>query len=194
MRYAATLKITNGDNGTRNELAHKLLRAASDAGQVGMRTTKENRDKLEQLAQLLAAYSDPAPARIHLTGIHNLVYSAFEAGPPAGLVGPFVGQVSQVFHNETVYENIVRLGFLQVSIYARREILNDHEIQVSFYKTRVELFGRTVLTRPVELDAPGIWKQLFVGRVVVDDVPILLRVMHTPKLFILQQPLVESGS
>lgn len=174
---------------TRDQLAQELLQFATEVGQVGKKTTEENRRKMDDLSQKLSVYSDPHPARIPLEDTHTLVYSASEAGPPAGLVGPFVGKVTQIFWNETVYENVVKLGPLRVSIFANREVTGDDTISVSFYETQIRLFGKRIVRREVDLGEPGTWKQLFVGRVNVDGEGILLRVMNTPKLFILKQPL-----
>lgn len=174
---------------TRDQLAQELLQFAKETGQVGKKTTEQNRRKMDDLSQRLSIYSDPRPARIPLEGTHTLVYSASEAGPPAGLIGPFVGKVTQIFWNETVYENVVKLGPLKVSIFANREVTGDDTISVAFYETQIRLFGKRIVRREVDLGEPGVWKQLFVGRVNVDGEGILLRVMNTPKLFILKQPL-----
>lgn len=172
----------------RNQLAQDLLQTAAKVGQVGMRTSEQNRQKLEELAFQLIPFSDPQPAHVPLNGTHTLIYSASEAGPPTGLIGPFVGHVTQTFVNETIYQNTVKLGsILQITIFATRQVINDDEIGVSFYEIHVRLFGKRILSRQVDVGNPGIWKQLFVGRVHVDDEDLLLRVMNTPKLFILIQ-------
>ncbi|CAB9514742.1 expressed unknown protein [Seminavis robusta] len=174
----------------RNRLATELLTAARQVGQVGKRAPLEERQKLDQLALQLQPFSDPQPARIPFTGTHSLVYSGSDSGPTSGLIGPFVGKVTQVFHNETVYQNRVRFGPLQVSIFGRRQPLSDTEIQVGFYRTQIHMWDKLLVDRHVDLwRNPGSWQHIFVGQVEVDGESLLLRVMNTPKLFILQQPI-----
>lgn len=173
----------------RNRLAGELLRVAEKIGQVGKDTTAENRAKIDQLAEQLSHFSDPHPARVSLKGTHALIYSGSEVGHPAGRLGLFVGEVTQVFWNETVYQNRVHLGPLQVSIFANRQVLNDDEIEVCFYETQIHLFDKLVLKRSVDLGHPGIWKHLFVGQVTIGNEKMLLRVMNTPKLYVLTQPI-----
>ena len=87
----------------RNQLASDLLKAAREIGQVGKSASTKDRQRLDELAQELRPFSDPQPARNPLCGTHQLVYSGSDSGPTAGLIGPFVGRVTQVFWNETVY-------------------------------------------------------------------------------------------
>ena len=170
----------------RNSLATELLTAAKEIGQVGKRASMEDRERINQLALRLQPHSDPRPAMIPLTGTHSLVYSGSDSGPTAGLIGPFVGKVTQFFCNETVYQNRVQFGPLQVSIFGKRRLLSDTDIEVGFYRTQIHLWGQQVLDRNVELwRTPGRWEHIFVGQVEVEGQTLLLRVMNTPKLFIL---------
>jgi hypothetical protein len=172
----------------RNRLATELLTAAKEVGQVGKQASLEDRERMDQLALRLNPYSDPKPARIAFTGTHSLVYSGSESGPTSGLVGPFVGKVTQFFCNETVYQNRVEFGPLQVSIFGNREPLSDSDIQVGFYRTQIHAWGQLLVDRNVDLwHNPGLWEHIFVGQVEVEGENWLLRVMNTPKLFILRQ-------
>ena len=100
---------------------------------------------------------------------------------------------------KTVYENVVTKGPLRISIFANRKVIDAHTIEVQFYRTRVELFGKKLVERNIETPI-GIWKQIFVGQVTIDDddhcnkkegETMLLRVMNTPKLFILKQTICK---
>ena len=172
----------------RNRLVTDLLTAAREVGQVGKLASDEDRQRLDDLAQKLRPFSDPRPARISLNGTHSLVYSGSDSGPTAGLVGPFVGEVTQVFWNETVYQNRVKFGPLQVSIYGEKKVVGDETIRVQFYQTQVHLFDKQVIQRRVEPD-PGTWDHIFVGQVEFESEDFLLRVLNTPTLFVLSQPM-----
>lgn len=188
-RFHAKLQSTQESVSTeRNRLATELLTAAKEVGQVGKLASVEDRHRIDQLALRLKPYSDPKPARTTFTGTHSLVYSGSDSGPTSGLVGPFVGKVTQYFCNETVYQNRVQFGPLQVSIFGEREPLSDSDIQVRFYRTQVHAWGKRLVDRNVDLwHAPGLWEHIFVGKVEVEGETWLLRVMNTPKLFILRQ-------
>jgi len=186
----------------RNRLATQLLNACRLVGtKVGMDTTQENRDWLDSLAKAIAEFSDKKPASIPLEGSHDLVYSASKSGFPAGKVGPFVGDVKQIFHNVTVYENVLDVGPFKLSVFASRKIMDDTRIEVSFYTSTFKILGVPILRQPFK--AIGVWDNIFVGVVDVDDNDcsdegglvrkrrLLLRAMHTPELFILTQDIPE---
>ena len=186
----------------RNRLATQLLNACRLVGtQVGMDTTQENRDWLVSLVKAMKEFSDKKPASIPLEGSHDLVYSASKSGFPAGKVGPFVGDVKQIFHNVTVYENVLDVGPFKLSVFASRKIMDDTRIEVSFYTSTFKILGVPILRQPFK--AIGVWDNIFVGVVDVDDNDcsdegglvrkrrLLLRAMHTPELFILTQDIPE---
>ena len=184
----AKLAESNEFSSSRNRLAADLLEAAREVGQVGKLARPEDRQRLEELAQKLRPFSDPRPARSPLRGTHSLVYSGSDSGPTAGLLGPFVGKVTQVFWNETVYQNRVRFGPLQVSIFGRRTLVDDETINVKFYEIQVHLWDQQVLARGVDFGPPpGVWDFIFVGKICYGGEELLLRVMNTPQLFILTQ-------
>ena len=110
----------------RQRIITDLLNAARDIGQVGKLASSSDRKRIDELAKTLKPLSDPSPARTPLNGTHSLVYSGSMQGPTAGLVGPFVGKVTQVFWNETVYQNRVQFGPLQISIFGEDSCGRQH--------------------------------------------------------------------
>ena len=171
----------------RNEIAQQLLHVAYEVGPVGMKTTEENRQKLQDLAQQLSPYSDPQPARVPLTGTHEMLYSDSK-GASAGSLGPFVGKVTQQFVNDVEFMNVVQLGPLEVQLLISREVLSDDaRIRVSFKETSVNIFGVPLIRK--EVKGGGVWKHLFVGQVIDPSTGnnILLRVLEAPSLFIIKQ-------
>merc|ERR1712115_114104 len=105
-------------------------------------------------------------------------------GGSNGKVGPLTGKVCQIILDETNFINQVSLlgGALVVSLYAKREILDDHRIKVSFVETAFKLFGKEVKRQATK--GQGVWKQLFV-ETGADGRSAGLRVMRAPSLFIL---------
>ena len=93
------------------------------------------------------------------------------------------------------------VGPFQVSVFANREIMDDTRIEVSFYTSAFKILGVPILRK--RFKAIGVWDNIFVGVVDVDDNDcsdegglvrkrrLLLRVMHTPELFILTQDIPE---
>jgi hypothetical protein len=182
----------------RNRRATQLLLGCQAVGtQVGMDTTEANREFLRDLAKDMIPFTDEKPASVPLEGVYDLIYSDAESGFPAGKVGPFVGKVTQIFHNETVYENVIEVGSVRASVFANRKVLNDTNIEVSFYKRHVEMFGLPVAD--AVFDSTGSWGQLFVGVANIDGKDdkkrrrVMLRVMQTPNLFILTQDIPDTN-
>jgi len=99
-----------------------------------------------------------------------------------------VGKVSQKFETKDIFYNRVTLGPLMIALEAKREIKNSSTIKVSFLETTFSLFGKPFSTQ--KAGGGGIWKVKFVGKIKDQDgKDKLVRIMETPSLFILEQPL-----
>jgi hypothetical protein len=130
--------------------------------------------------------------RYPLRGIFNLVYSA-NPGPPSGrLVGPFYGNVTQTFWDDNkTYINTVQAGPLEISVRAEKKIKDDWTNVVSFRRSTLKLFGQTIVENDINLEG-GYWNYLFLGKVRDSDgLTKIIRVMETPSLFVLEQPVPE---
>jgi len=172
---------------SREARVQDVLKLARSLGPVGSRQSEEDRQRLVDAALELRELSDPEPSKIPLTGIHNLVYSASPGGS-SGQLGPFDGKVTQEFVNEKTFINAVQLGPLKIALTATREIKNDTTVAVKFIKTRFYLFGNQVAEKDV--GGGGVWKMVFVGKVQDSDgKEKLVRIMETPSLFVIEQPL-----
>lgn len=177
----------------RTVLVQELLEEASKVGQVGSLASEEERARLVSLAEQLTSYSDPNPAMVPLDGIHELVYSAAPGASSGRISGggsgiSIVGKVSQKFETDSIFYNRVTFGPLMIALQAKREIKNASTIKVSFLETGFSLFGKTISTK--QAGGGGVWKVKFVGKIKdKDGKEKLIRIMETPSLFILQQPL-----
>jgi hypothetical protein len=176
----------------RDELLHEVLSLSRAIGPVGVLSSEEDRAKLLELARQLPQYSDTEPARYPLRGVFDLVYSA-NPGPPSGrLVGPLYGKVTQTFSddNET-YINTVQVGPLEISIRAEKKIKDDWTNVVFFRRSIFKLFGQTIVEKDINRNG-GRWRYLFSGKVRDSDGQTkFVRVMETPSLFVLEQPVPE---
>lgn len=163
-----------------------VLRLSRELGPVGAFRTPEEQNLLLEKALALESLSEPAPARLALTGVHSLVYSAAPGGS-SGKLGPFAGVVTQNFTDETFFINGVSLGPLQIELTASRQLKDDRTIAVRFHKTKVSIFGATVAEK--EITGGGTWSCVFVGTIRDEDdgKRKLIRVMETPSLFVLEQ-------
>jgi len=128
----------------RNDKILKVLDTAGAVGQAGSLASEEDQLKMEEVAKNAIPLSESKPARISLTGEHTLIYSAAPGASSGRVFGNVVGKVSQFFEDDEIFYNRVTFGPLQISLRAKREILNDSSIKVSFLETSFNLFGRTV--------------------------------------------------
>jgi hypothetical protein len=186
-RSDAALRSTATD---REQLVMDLLAAAKKIGPVGSLASEEERDMMETLAKKLIGKSDRKPARQKLEGVHTLCYSAAPGGSSGRLVGPVYGKVKQTFlDNGDTFINSVELGPLKISLLANCKVKDDTTNIVTFQQMSVQLFGQTVSEK--ELKGGGTWKYLFMGKVQgKDGSSKLVRVMETPSLFVIEQPLL----
>jgi hypothetical protein len=144
---------------------------------------------MEELAAAVVPFSvSKTPAKFSLEGEHNLVYSAAPGASSGRVFGNVVGKVSQYFEDEDIFYNRVTFGPLQIALKPKREVKNGSMIKVSFLETKFSLFGKTL--KEGKAGGGGVWKVKFVS--IVEDEEgnkKLVRVMETPSLFILEQPL-----
>ena len=173
-----------------NEVVEDLLRLSRKIGPVGSLSSEEKRNELNGIAQKLSQVKgNPSPARASLRGIHNLVYSAAPGGSSGRLFGPVYGKVTQEFlEDDKTFINAVQIGPLSIALQAEKKIKNDTTNVVKFLKSRVSIFGKTVVEK--DISGGGTWKYLYMGEVIDSNgEKKLLRVMETPSLFIIEQPL-----
>ena len=128
----------------RNDKILKVLGTAGDVGQVGSLASEEEQLLMEEVVRGVDHLSEPKPARFALTGEHKLIYSAAKGASSGRVFGNVVGKVSQVFEDDEIFYNRVNFGPLQIALRAKREIMNDSTIKVSFLETSFNLFGRTL--------------------------------------------------
>mmetsp|Transcript_37688 Transcript_37688/g.69686 ORF Transcript_37688/g.69686 Transcript_37688/m.69686 type:complete len:245 (+) Transcript_37688:96-830(+) len=138
----------------------------------------------ERLAEIEASIAEleqgcpPKPARRELSGIYDLLFCTAKGGSN-GKVGPFVGEVTQTFVDDTKFINAVELfgGAVRIALYAEREVIADDRIKVTFKETGGSLFGKELFRK--EINGSGVWKQRY------NDGD--LRVMNTPSIFVLRK-------
>ena len=167
-----------------------LLSVSRKIGPVGSLATEEQREQVNEIAQQLRNIKgDAQPAKAPLRGTHDLLYSAAPGGSSGRLFGPVYGKVTQEFldDNET-FINAVKIGPVEISLQAQRVVKDGMTNVVKFRKSRVKVFGNTVVEK--DISGGGTWKYLFMGKVEgPDGKKRLLRVMETPSLFIIEQPI-----
>lgn len=170
-----------------NSIATKLLETCSEYGQVGSKLTEEERAIIDDIAASLNPSSSPSPAKIELTGKHELIYSASPSAS-SGALGPLTGKVTQSFLDETKFINRVEFfaGAFKIELYAERKVLDDTRIRVKFKETVISLLGQEV--KRFEAKGSGIWDYVFAGPVTTPSgEKMLLRVMKTPSTFVIVQ-------
>eukprot|EP00523_Entomoneis_sp_CCMP467_P003937 CAMPEP_0168744074 /NCGR_PEP_ID=MMETSP0724-20121128/13903_1 /TAXON_ID=265536 /ORGANISM="Amphiprora sp., Strain CCMP467" /LENGTH=240 /DNA_ID=CAMNT_0008791721 /DNA_START=74 /DNA_END=796 /DNA_ORIENTATION=+ len=202
----STVAASNEPPQQQQQQLKEFLQRARQLGPIGAVRSPEEQAELLQLAQDLATTtttgsgSDPEPARIPLTGVHNLIYSTAPGGSSGKIfqIGTITiaGQVQQTFVDDVTFINSVQLGPLRLSLRAEREVRNDTDIQVIFRETTVSLLGKVLLTKPLENNQSGVWRYLHASVIDDDDDENggrkkLIRVMTTPSLFVLEHTLSE---
>lgn len=174
---------------SRDEKVREVLSFARSIGPVGALSSDDDQQKLLTMARELAEDSDPMPARHPLRGTFHLVYSAHPGRPSGRLFGPFYGQVTQIFLDDgETYINQAKFGPLVTTFRALKSTKDDLTNEVNFNLATIKLFGRRLVQRHVDLRG-GEWHYVFLGTVLDEDgQKKLIRVMETPRLFILEQP------
>jgi len=156
-----------------------LRTLCADAPKNGVGTSEDLKDDIENAAKALEPSCQGQPARAKLEGVWDLLYCTAPGGSN-GKVGPFVGDVTQVFVDDERFKNEVEVfGILKLSLEAQRKIMDDYKIKVTFKQLAVSIFGTEVFRK--DLKGAGVWKQRYVD----ED----LRVMDTPSLFVLRRRL-----
>ena len=189
-RNSNKVSKTTKNNKERDASIKIFLEKVRDAGQIGSKCPPEVCEELVNIAKNeLSQLSDEKPAQRSLNGFHTLLHSQSQGGS-SGNLGPFVGRVQQEFIDETNFINSVSFffgGFLRISLYAERTILDDTRIRVKFRETVIQLGGIEVVRKDTK--GQGVWNNLFVGEYIDDNSGTrkLLRVMETPSLFVIQQ-------
>lgn len=175
------------DDDKRNNIATKLLTTCSKYGQVGSKLTEEERSIIDDIAASLSPSSSPSPAKIELSGKHELIYSASPSAS-SGALGPLTGKVTQSFLDETRFINRVQFfgGAFKIELYAERKVLDDTRIRVKFKETVISVLGQEV--KRFEAKGSGIWDYMFAGPITTTSgEKMLLRVMKTPSTFVIVQ-------
>jgi hypothetical protein len=185
---SATSSTSSATLTDRDVLVQDLLKSARSVGQVGSLASTQDQEMLIQKAKKLVDLSDRNPAKVSLQGVHDLVYSAAPGGSSGRLVGPLYGKVQQTFLEHGIFINSVEFGPLKISLQAKCENKSATVNAVKFETTTISIFGNTLVTK--DLTGGGAWKYLFLGEVQdVDGRRKLVRVMETPSLFIIEQPI-----
>jgi len=184
--HSTTTTTQSTSKKTEQELALEIIATGEKVGQVGSKASKEDQQKMLDLADALAKFQTGENLTgIELNGVHNLVYSASKGGS-SGAIGPFVGDVTQFFIDDAQFINGVKLGpFLNVQLYAERKIMDKNRIKVKFNETIISVFGQEV--KRVQAKGQGVWNNLYVGEVQREQEKLLLRVILTPSLFVITQ-------
>jgi hypothetical protein len=100
--------------------------------------------------------------------------------------------VTQTFwDDDETYINTVQAGPLEISFRAEKKTKDDWTNVVFFRRSTFKLFGQTIVEKDINLKG-GQWKYLFSGKVRDSDgLTKIIRVMETPSLFVLEQPVPE---
>jgi hypothetical protein len=195
----STEKNLNGsESHGHDNTVQELLDMARRMGPVGVRNSLEDQELINDAALRLQqqqlglsnAVAAVSYTDVPLLGVHELIYSAASGGS-SGKIGPIHGKVMQTFVNATTFINSVELGPLRIALTATRKIKNETSFVVKFQSTTVSLFNIPIIEKSVV--GGGIWNILYTGIVHdkndVEHPMRLLRVMHTPSLFIIEQKL-----
>lgn len=179
---------------TRDKAVCKVLDLARQLGPIGALQSAEDQERVLIAAKALTEFSDEKPARQKL-GVspgeppHCLIYSSSVGGSSGQLFGSVYGKVTQNF-NATNFVNAVEIGPVKISLQADLVVKDDWNNKVLFRQTAVQIFGQTVVEKPMK--GGGMWKYIFAG--VVQDFDGRLqrvRIMETPSLFIISQDVTD---
>eukprot|EP00747_Dinoflagellata_sp_TGD_P179070 gnl/TRDRNA2_/TRDRNA2_29235_c0_seq2.p1 gnl/TRDRNA2_/TRDRNA2_29235_c0~~gnl/TRDRNA2_/TRDRNA2_29235_c0_seq2.p1 ORF type:complete len:269 (+),score=42.06 gnl/TRDRNA2_/TRDRNA2_29235_c0_seq2:95-901(+) len=182
------VRLPTSARATRADIAGaeaRLLAATVAAGPVGVDASDEQQAQVEAAAVALSGLGASQPAQVPLAGEYDLLFSMSKGGSN-GKIGPLTGQVSQIIVDDENFINQVSLfgGMLIAQLYAKRKVMDEKRIKVSFVETVFKLFGKEVKRQPTK--GQGVWENLFVEPG-TDGRTAGLRVMRTPSLFVLKQ-------
>mmetsp|Transcript_24671 Transcript_24671/g.77899 ORF Transcript_24671/g.77899 Transcript_24671/m.77899 type:complete len:225 (-) Transcript_24671:326-1000(-) len=168
-------------SGGGGELKQRIVKTAGDKN--GLDLSAEAKKGVEGLiAELEAINPTPNPARVDLGGTKwELVYSS-TAGASGGKLGPFIGQVTQVFPagEGEIYFNIVELGPLKAALKAEFSCESDDKLKVTFVDTTFSL-GPLATTKVFEERRGGTWRMSYSD----DDFRVLYA--NTGNVFVLRR-------
>lgn len=171
----------------RNAAILALVDEARRIGPVANDQPDDTKATFLDRARRLQPLSDPRPAKIDFTGVHDRLYST--------TAGKKYGRIQQTFVDATRLVNSVTLlgGAVQISIGARYEAQDDTTGVITYDDEQcIALFGRTVyMKKQTSMSTDGVgypWNFLFVGTFVDHDGKRKrLRIMETPSPFLLLQ-------
>lgn len=154
-------------------LKAQLLRTAAGTSN-GVRADARTAATVAAIADELERRVDDKIGFPPLDGAHDLVFCD-SSGASSGKIGPFVGDVTQVFQDEVAFVNAVKLGPLEIALAAERKPIDARRYRVAFREMTFSLFGVDLFTKPTK--GGGEWKVRYCD----ED----LRVMAVPSLFVL---------
>ena len=93
--------------------------------------------------------------------------------------------MKQDFLDGINFRNRVEMGPLQLSLDAMREVKSGTDIQVSFLRTSVSLFGHNLVENGAK--GQGVWSYIYAGIHDEDGQKKLIRIFEAPSLFVLEQ-------
>jgi hypothetical protein len=162
----------------RDEAKTALEELCDDTPDNGVGVSDERLTAIKEAVATLDTYCPSKPSRKDLCGIYDLLFCTSEGGS-SGKLGPFVGTVTQEIVDDVDFINAVEFfdGIARLALQAKREVIDDDRIRVTFKEIGLSLFGNEFFTKP--MNGSGVWKVRYVD----DD----LRVMDTPSLFVLRK-------
>lgn len=170
----------------KEETTKRLLSVLASSSQSGAKTNERKRLLITFLSDQMSLFSDPKPACIPLNGSYPLIYGDSK-NPSTGNIGPFMLNVVQTFGDSKTYVNNIFISFFKIEAHAEKQVLDDFTILVTYKEIILKLFDIIIFRRRVDYE--GKWKQVFVGVVNEGNSKKILRIMKTPDLFILEQPI-----
>lgn len=193
-RASASTSSSSSSVRDSDEPIRQLLESARQWGPLGFLAPESEQKRLLQLSRAMVSFSEPHPANVSLAGkTFDLIYSDHPGRPSGRLFGRVHGKVTQSFLTNGDYVNSVTLGPLTTTITAHKTTLDDDSWtnEVTFYQAAVKLFGKTLVTKKIDLGKSGTWKYLCLCRIQDQDGDgrrsKIIRIMETPRLFILEE-------
>jgi len=190
----STASSSSSSLSLRDEPIRQLLESARQWGPLGTLAPDSEQEIMLKLSREMVSLSEPHPANVSLAGkTFDLIYSDHPGRPSGRLFGRVHGKMTQSFLTNGDYVNAVTLGPLTTTITAHKTTLDGDDgwtNEVTFYEAAVKLFGKTLIKKKIDLGKSGTWKYLCLCQIQDDDDDgrsKIIRIMETPKLFILQE-------